>query len=484
MMEEKLFARQFLLTKEKFTKPFESWNTLPVGDFSLHTHPFLEVTSIKKDPVHLVLIGYLFDYDPFKRSNMDIVSELAKMDFQSYVKRLGRYTGQYVLLRVEADSFTLISDAGAQREVYYTTDFSAFASQPKLIGQSKELVPHSGEKAKAFYNSVKFKKKTIFIGDTTHWENVKHLSPNHYIDISNQKIARFFPFNKKTEKPLDFVVDEAIKRITGFLKAVEQRHKVALPVTAGYDSRLLFAASLGIDCRYFVFKHRKLNEKHYDIAISRKLLKDQNKPFEVITYNEAPDENIKTVHNRSIDFPRAENTALIYNGYNRLFADYTVLDTIMSELARNRYGNFRKLNAADLAYLNHYKGDAFAVSVYNDWLKANSKAITDNDYNIPDLFYWEEIMGNWAAKSKTEYMLGTEFFSLLNSRELIELLMSVNIRYRNTNNNILYNSIIAKLAKDALKYPMNPSRRTSMQVALQRMKIYDAYRYLKLKLKL
>jgi hypothetical protein len=484
MMEDKLFARQFLFTKEQDTRPFESWNTLPVGDFSLHTHPLLEVTSVKRDSIHLVLIGYLFDYDQYKSSNRDIVSELAKMDFQSYVKRIGRYTGQYVLLRMETDALTLISDAGAQREVYYTTDFSVFASQPKLIGHSKKLVPHSDEKAVAFYNSAKFKKKTIFIGDTTHWQNVKHLSPNHFIDITSQKIIRYFPSVKRFEKPLDVVADEAVERIMGFFKAVAYRHKVALPVTAGYDSRLLFAASLNIDCRHFVFKHRKLNEKHYDIAISRKLLKDQDKPFEVITYNETPNENIKAIHNRSIDFPRAENTPLIFNGFNRLFADYTVLDTIMSELARNRYGNFRKLNAADLAYLNHYKGDAFVVSVYDEWLKNSSDAITDKKYNIPDLFYWEEIMGNWAAKSKTEYMLGTEFFSLLNSRDLIELLMSVNIRYRNTNINVLYNSIIANFAKGALKYPMNPSKRTSLQVAMQKIKIYDAYRYIKLKLKL
>lgn len=156
----------------------------------------------------------------------------------------------------------------------------------------------------------------------------------------------------------------------------------------------------------------------------------------------------------------------------------------MSELARNRYGNFKNLNAKDLAYLNNYKNERFVISEYQKWLEESRKTILDNNYNIPDLFYWEEIMGNWAAKSKTEYELATEFFSLLNSRELIDLMMSTNIKYRQPNNNILYNTIIKKLSPEALTLPVNPSQRTSVQKFMQKMRIFDAYRYIKIKLKI
>lgn len=482
-MNEQLFTRQFLLTKHSTTE-LGNWNQSAIGEFTLFTHPKLETCQYSKNKVELLLIGYFFDYEKPKATNRDILKKLANNTFEAYLRHLDRYTGQFVLLRKDESSTTLISDAGAQREVYYSNDFSTFASQPKLLSAVLHPKNQDDPLTIGFYQSGKFDKKRLHIMDNTQWADIKHLQPNHYLDLTTQKRVRFFPYAPRKENPLGFVVDESIKRITGYFEAVASRYKVALPVTAGYDSRLLFAASLKTNCRRFIFKHRKLNDKHYDVAVPQKLLKLHNLGFEVITYDEVADKASKQLHHNSIDFARDFNTAMIYNGYQPLFHNYMVVDTIMSELARNKYGNFKQLNAKDLAYLNGYKNNKFVITEYQNWLDRSSETILQNKYHIPDLFYWEEIMGNWAAKYKTEYGLVIEFFSLLNSRELIDLMMSVNIKYRQPNNNILYNTIIERLSPQALSLPMNPSRRTSIQKLMQKLRVFDLYRYLRIKLKL
>lgn len=482
-MKKQLFSRQFIFTSNPFN-PLEEWKEYVCGNYTLYSHPKLEITTTKKEDINLILIGYFFDYKKPKLSNLDIITQLCQLSFNEYLRKLDSYTGQFAIIRKENKSLTFISDAGAQREIYYSTDYSTFASQPKLIAQAIETVPLTDKDGLSFYQSNKFKNTCLHIHNKTHWQNVKHLTPNHYLDLSNQKSVRFFPYKPREEKPFEYVVEESIKRITGYFEAVSNRYKVALPVTAGYDSRLLFAASLKIKCRRFIFKHRKLNEKHYDVAIPRKLLKLHNLNFEVITYNKNADNTIKQLHHKSVDFARDFNTAMIYNGYQEKFSEYMVVDTIMSELARNKYGNFMNLNAKDLAYLNGYKNNTFVIGEYKSWLHKGADTITDNNYNIPDLFYWEEIMGNWAAKYKTEYMLGTEFFSLLNSRELIDLFLSVPIKYRQSNNHILYNRIIKKLSPEALSLSVNPSLRTSTQKLMQKFRIFDLYRFLKIKLRI
>ena len=442
-MNDQLFTRQFLLTL-KPTKNLEGWKESTIGEYKLYTHPKLETCLYTENNVELLLIGYLFDYEKPEATNLDIIKNLVNDTFETYLRHLDKYTGQFVLLRKDDSSFNLVSDAGAQREVYYNTDFSVLASQPKLMQIVEKGIPHTSKFADDFYRSDTFDKYRIYISDTTQYENIKHLKPNHYIDLVTTKVIRFFPFKPKEENPFDFVVGESIKRITGFMKAMAKRYEnIALPITAGYDSRLLFAASQNIECRYYIFRHRKLNDQHYDIYVPRKLFKHYPEyRFEEITYQETADEESTKLHEESIDFPRAQNTALIFKGFGRNFSEYIVPDTIMSELARNRYGNYKKLNANDLAYLNHYYKNEFVTTEYQNWLNKNEDVIIANNYHIPDFFYWEEIMGNWAAKSKTEYGLTTEFFSLLNSRELIDLMMSVNIKYRQPNNNILYNTIV------------------------------------------
>lgn len=481
-MEDLLFNRQFLLTTAT-SFPYSNWNKFSLSDYTLYTHPNLLVTYQKRDERELYLIGYAFDYGKPACTNEEIVNSILDIgsDIEEVIKQSDNYTGQFIILYKEGSELFLFNDACAQREVYYTHDFAAIGSQPALIEKVGEIEAYAEGEEAEFYHSSLFQKKRLFIGAETHKKNVAHLRPNHLLNFSKQKQLRFFPYKAVERKPLEKVANEVAGMLRGYLRAIAMRYQIALPVTAGYDSRVLFGASLGVDCRYFVFKHNKLNESHPDIYIPKKLLSAYGKELEVITYKKELDPELLKIHQQSIDFYRPANSAITFNGYKEYFKDYIVLNGNLSEIARGFYGKFGKIEGDDLAFFNGVESFPYARKVYQNWLLDNKVIFQKNGYPLLDMFYWEEKMGNWAAKGKTEALLGTEFFSPFNSRKMMVLLLSVDSKYRDFHRNKLFNQILLNLSPDLLKVPINPDRKTKAIIAMKRLGIYNIYREIGMK---
>lgn len=481
-MDDLLFNRQFVLSKEN-TFPFPQWRKQAVADFTLFYHPNLTLSTSSLHDAEIFLLGYAFDPENPRHTDKEIVHDLLKesQSFEQIINNSAKYSGQFIIIYKKGAKLFLFNDACAQREVYYTTDFSTFGSQVALLGQVRTLEAHGKQEAIEFYHSTVFNRKKLFIGAETNKANVKHLRPNHYLDIAAKKSLRFFPAVPLQNKSVKEAAEEVAAMLKAILKAVNYRFKIALPVTAGYDSRVLFGASLGLDCRYFVFKHRKLHNKHPDITIPQQLLERFSKKLEIISYPPKPDPKSEELHRKSIDFYRPDNTATIFNAYKKHFHEYIILNGNISEIARSFYGNFQHIKGKKLAYFSSAEEYPYAVKVYEAWVKENKDSFQANGYNLLDMFYWEERMGNWAAKGKTEALLGAEFFSPFNSRKLISFLLSVDRKYRDTQPNQLFDEVLRLLSPALLKEPINPDPKTKAIIMMKKFGLYDMYRNIGLK---
>lgn len=484
-MDDLLFNRQFLLTKEK-ALPFSKWLKIPLADYTLFYHPNLEVTHGRLDLTEIFLLGYAFDAENPGHGNKDIIHDLLtnSSTIEQLINKSDHYTGQFIIIYKKDQALYLFNDACAQRELYYTTDYNHFGSQVALLENPTKLEDHSDQEAVQFYQSPLFNQKKLFVLAETNKQNVKHLLPNHYLDLHAKKRVRFFPAMPQKPKTLDEAAKEAATLLKGFLKAVAQRYKIALPVTAGYDSRVLFGASLDLDCDYFVFKHRKLNESHPDITIPKRLLNRFGKDLKIISYSPEVDPQLKELHRKSIDFHRPDNTATIFNGYSQYFREHIILNGNLSEIARNFFGNFKKISGKELAFFSRAEAYPYVIKIYEAWLIENKTTFQANGYNLLDLFYWEDRMGNWAAKGKTEALLGAEFFSPINSRKLITLLLSVDRKYRDAHFNELFNRILFHLSPELLHEPVNPDPKTKSIKMMKKFGLYDLYRNVGLKYRL
>jgi hypothetical protein len=466
MLEMELFRRQFILTdKDQFDL---SWRSEKIMNYTLFYHPELEFTHLSNKNLDIYLLGFIYDYMNPEFSNKQVLDSFSGIDsLDQFIRRLAQYSGHFIVILRLKKRLILMGDACGQYEIYYDTTFSTFGSQPKLMGKVIPLEPHSSPEAREFYSPSKdFMRQRLFVGDTTHVENIKHLLPNHYIDIESQSITRYYP--NTTIKPIsiDVAVPIAIKMLQGFIKAASLRNNIYMGLTAGYDSRVLFLTSLNTKCRYYVTKHEHMDDEYYEINIPERLTKLFNKDFRVVV--ESPmDDDMKKALEQSIDFPRElTKPDIAYKGK-------VLINGNLSEIARNSYGRLKRVNAKDMAHLREFHGNKYVYQVYGKWKERSSKTIMAYGYHILDLFYWEERMGLWASKSKTEgSAIGTIIYSPFCSHNLLTTLLSTPRKLRNKYYNVLYNSIIKSLSPEAARIPINPSLKKRIYRLSHRLRFY------------
>lgn len=476
-----MYTQQFLLTKTEVSLPYFSHKK--VKAYNLYCGPNLSYAYAKKGENELYLLGSIYDWERPELTNQDIAQEaVVASSFEELTLKTNKYCGEFVIIfSLRDDEIYLFNDACAQKEIYYDTGFSCFGSQPRIIGEAIELIPHDDQDAKTFYQTALFKHRCLFPGNSTHKKNIKHLLPNHFIHITKKKARRFFPVTTNKERPLDDVAGRASRMIKGFVRAISLRGKTSMAVTGGYDSRVLFLASLDVNCAYFVFKYLWMKDNHHDIVVPKKLTEIYDKRFEVIPEAACSSQNVTKSYAESIDFPRF----LAFTQYAE--EGMTYINGNVCEIARNYFGYHTEANAGDLCFLNGFKAMAFPSRLYDDWLQ--DKALFEQlGYNYLDMFYWEERIGNWLAKSKTEAAaLNRSMTSPFNCRDLLTLLLSVKRGYRDSHFNKLFDCLIMELSENnrqVLALPINPSLKQDLIRLSKRLRLYNTYRHIGLKTRL
>lgn len=472
-----MHRKQFLLTKKK-----SNYSNLEqkskIDDYYLYTGEDLEYEIVKKEKIELHLMGPIFDWQDNQLNNKQILKRISQeTSFKDILTICNKYCGQFVIIVKFQDNLYLFHDATGQKEVYYDESFNCMGTQPKLLGLSVELEEHIDKDAIEYYQSEHFKKKCLFVGDTTHKKNIFHLLPNHLLELNKKKTSRFFPIQKVEEQPTEIIAKKCAEMLKGYISSISHRYNLKMAVTGGYDSRVLFLASLDVKCKYYVSKHSYMDDKHYDIVIPKNLTNIYDKDFTVEVDTEKSASETNNNYLNDIDFPRFLNKS-------RSKDNYTLINGSISEIARNYFGYHKNATAKDLCFLSGYSTSSFAIKQYSSWLK-NKMCFNINGYNYLDMFYWEEKMGNWAAKSKTEtYALGKDVIYPFNSRDLLCLLLSTNRKNRDSHFNRLYDLIISELSKNRKEIeemPINPCRKQTIIRLMKYFKLYSLYRNLGIK---
>ncbi len=466
--------KQFTL-KKNIPESHPNCSIVKINEYYLQFNTNLNYTHTKNTDFSLYLLGNLFDYKDTKASNQDVLDILVKQsNKEGFFEILDHYYGEYVIIYVRNDELVLLNDCCSQKEVYYTDNYTEFGSQVQLLSHTINT-----EENHPYYASSLFDKKKLFIGTSTSNPNIKHLAPNHYIDILHKKVVRFFPITKILPQPIDEVAKKAASMLKGYISAIANRHEIILPVTGGFDSRLLFLASLGVECEYFVSQHKNMGDNHYDITIAQKLTGIFNKKLHVI---KDADESTKTLDtNQNIDNPRTTS-------FPKLVADKVLINGNISEIARNYYNYIYPVTAQKLTLLNGYSDNSFVIETYQNWLSQNKSHFNKLNYNILDMFYWEEKMGNWTAKAKTEaHAMHLELMSPFNSRALLHLLLATKRKDRDKFTSRLYCKIIENLVdnhKEINAIPTNPDFERKRALFLKKINLFRVFDDLRLHLRI
>ena len=472
LLEKALYRNQFILGPS-FLDEFTSWGKTKIREsICLMTHPDLNVCQVNHQNQSVTLIGYILDPDRSDASDIDITTSLMGeiSAFDRLLEHSCKFGGRWILIVDDGKQIRLFHDAVGLRQVFYADARHASelwcASQPGLIAERLKL--RMDPSAINFINSLKQRDAEYWWpGDSCPYKEIRHLLPNHYLSLDSGSSYRYWP-NRPLEKlPFEEVVGKTAKTIQGLLQSAANRYDLAVSLTAGWDSRLVLAASRAVRDKvsYVTVRQVGMPHNHADIMVPSLLLSQLGLKHHVVEAPAAMGGEFLSVFEKHVPFPHEKwgpdaQAIMEYNLHGRVAVTGSA-----SEVAKCFYRpKTRRVTPHSLSSLvmgNH----VFAVGPFENWLNGANEIF---NYDIFDLFYWEQRCGSWLAMCQLEFDVAwRDIFTPFNCRELLVNMLAVDEKYRKPPANQLYKEIISQLWPEVLSVPINPHKWKSASALLK-----------------
>lgn len=467
------YRRQYVISNSDFVPP-SGWNKSKLMDLGglqyeifISTHPDLDFCHINTSDKCGAILGYIIDPSSPQLSTKQILIKLLDecATFNDVLKYIYSLSGRYTLIFVTEGEAKLVHDPCGIRKVYYRFNDGDFicCSQPTLIKkyQSIDLSEDSDLRelvdSKSFINS-----ESAWVGDETVYDDVKQLMPNFFLDFRGASAKRYWISEDKILN-INETIDQVAKILKGSIEAVTYRRNIMQSVTAGWDSRVLLAASKDVSAQnyYFVNTMNIYKDDHIDIAIPRKIMTGIGLKLNIFRDMPKLRDTFFEMLKLNVEGARKLPKTLAIQYYHDFHSEKMNLNGNGSEILRCHYG---KADLANSLVTSDYilaktKLDGrypYFKKQIDKWLPDAKKVAMEYNISLLDLFYWEQRMGNWGGAFTAEQDIAVEGFMPFNNRKLLILTLSLDEKYRCGPNHLFYQMLIEKMWPQLLEYPINP----------------------------
>lgn len=460
--ERLVYRRQFMIGSRYLDK--DDWIHVPLdGRLFLSVHPDLSITESIKPNSQLILLGYLIDPEHPDWTNEDILYDLHQQcsTFEQLLQGMDHCGGRWIILYRDEKQLKLFHDACGMRQVFYTVqpDGVWCASQASTLAAQLGIEWDDHEDLQFFLRSQEYKRSENFWpGDGSPYRGIKHLTPNHYLDLHSGKTVRFWPVSCLQPIAKREAVQQASSMLIGSMKAIANRSEVMLPVTAGWDSRILLAASRHVSSQvyYYISLHPELKKDSTDVTIPSKLLERLGLPFHVLPSIEQLDGSFVSLNKQNTQMRDLAKTSIIYQHFLHSQGKVNITGN-HSEIAREAYYDYhpkRELTGTFLAKQSRLGKYSYVIDSFELWSKEIKQAKEKWGIHPLTLFEWEQISGNWGAIYVSEQDIAIDEFSPFNNRKLLITVLSVKHSYGLRNE--FYREMIREMWPETLQLPINP----------------------------
>lgn len=247
------------------------------------------------------------------------------------------------------------------------------------------------------------------------------------------------------------------------MKAANAKFSLALPLTAGFDSRLILSSCKEIkdDIQIYTLQYRELTKKSPDLAIPKIISSELDLNYELLDCRKEVDKEFIDIYKENNTVSHVQDWGNIASGMHKIFdTNRVVVRGNCVEIGRgksnNGLGNETIKVEAMLNWEYHWDELDFVVERIDEWYNEVKLPEVNKGYNLMDLFYWEHRMGKWQAQNQLEWGIVQEMFTPFNNREIIDLMLGVPHRDRTKPEYLLFRKVICRLWPELLNYPINP----------------------------
>lgn len=258
-------TNQFILSREPLQLP-PGWVVRERQGWCLAAHPALSVLPVRRADGATpgwVLGVVIDDNDRVVTHSVDV----AGTDKDGLLKAFARLRGRFAVIVIDREWQRIYPDPAASLGVIFGDQKGPAASTVSLLDEQRFPRNHSLTALLGMPDSDKW-----YPFGLTPRRGVTRLLPNHFLDLSTWRQARYWPTStlSTTEASTDAVIETIAQRMRGTVAAVAAHWPIQLPLTAGKDSRVLLAAAREVISRgrCFVMASGRLDK---DVAMARKV---------------------------------------------------------------------------------------------------------------------------------------------------------------------------------------------------------------------
>jgi hypothetical protein len=462
MESDLIYRRMFMITRDVIAAP-AGWKFAPIAQHFAYYHPDLSVTVVESGAKTIALFGDVYDPAAPEKGNDEILRGL--VGSAETVRECARLTesfaGCYALFFASEKEAAIYHDARGLREVYYSegTNRVICASQPHLLVEYAEpkIEKSTDRELVDFYSNALWDSR--WVGDETCFAGVKHLIPNHLFDIRALSSARYWPSREIAPVDLEDAVSRIAASLKGTLRAIVARHPAMMAVTAGEDSRVLFAASEEVQEKiYFFVNDRALGRKHPDIAVPASIFQSVGLDFNIHAVSDDVDEAFRRAFFRNTFLASERLLPSIHHLHKQGLGNrHQILG--VSEIGRTFFGRLpASLSAFHLAYKLGYPGSAYVKTQCARLVPELVLLSQKFSVNAMSLFYWEQRLGNWGATRNSESLIAVEKIDPFNSHAVYATYLGVKEAYRNYQQSpcVISRELMRTMRPRLLDWPVNP----------------------------
>lgn len=474
-MELIKFRRQYLITSKEVAE-LDGWQKETFNGMNAYAEQSLEIHKINKDNKEFLLLGYWINPHSPEKNNSDIMEDMvAECDtFESVLQFLYPLSGRYALFCKFGGKTYGVSDAGGFRPIYYT-DNNEELNIASNIFLLKYVMDLKEKKEKYQFENSNFYKWSPTFGwcpGYTFYQNVESVIANHYLDINERKICRFFPNTVLRTIDSETDVYNCVSRIAELLRnsiaGIVSRGAVSFSLTSGYDSRLILSTAKEFAGKmYFWISYNSKKERDY--YLPQKILSDNNLPFH-------PIKNRSHISREQSRF-YFENTPMAHEIWCRYYMsmmgsypdDFVVIRGSASGTIRKAYyAEIQHPQHITMSYMSNDPNFAYLIECKPLREYMDKYTISLQEYCVKYRYKTLDILqqeygegGQWQAQSQLESDFLHDVFVPLSNREIIDLFLQLPDECRDPKEMKAYKEIIKIGWPELLNYPFNPPSRYS-----------------------
>jgi hypothetical protein len=312
---------------------------------------------------------------------------------------------------------------------------------------------------------------------------VKQLLPNHLFDFQNKMVERYWPYEKLQHYDFEKSIPVLGDMLKGLLYSAHNRFPLAVSLSSGLDSRLVFSACKDFiaDIPAFSLLYRHLTPESDDIKVPTQMAEKLGFDHKVYDCRIKASQEVSNLYKDNFTGLKADWVDIVAGRIVNIPADRVILKGTISEIMRCRYYGLGvhppKVTLRDIVALMALGDAPLVVNNLRAWLE-DAKPSEKYGVKLLDLLSWEIEVGNWYDMGYMVFNLAQSEFTLFNCRRFFTIMQGIDPKYRSYPLHLAQRRITEYLWPELAQFPYTPSRKLP-QKKFSDTKLYYALRTIK-----